>query len=704
LTRPFDEAKYNALLNGLEISEIKFSELISGNRLDAEVYERQYISIERRLAKHPTVLLGDIALTLRKGIFDINASVYSDSGVPFVRISNLRSMQIQGDFVCIPESVDRENHKTHLSKGDIVLSKTACAAVSLVTVDECNVSQDTVALKLKPKCGIRSDFLVTYFNTRDGLLLLRRWFTGNIQMHLNLEDCSNIAVPVFSDDLQIKIGKLLQAGIAQRELSEFEFEAAQMALLQEIDYIDTETRQSASVKSFSESYALNGRLDAEFYQPKYDELERHIRDHGNCIRLSEAACFIQRGRQPSYADDGLTVINSRHVQSGFIDLAGARFALEPDSNELVVKKGDLLLNGTGRGTIGRCAAYLADEQALPDNHVTIIRCPKMDPVYLSVYLNSVAGQMQVDRFYKGSSGQIELYPEDIGNFLIWDAPAAVQKSIRESVETGLQKKAESHRLLEKAKQAVEIAIEKGEEAAMAYLEGRSFVAQTITQDLAQKAPYFSIDAVRNWLAEQKMIYKPDTVKTYLSRQKKEGKIFDAGRGWYSSIATPYQLDSAPVEKIVGKLKAAFPLLDFACWSTAQLNEMLRHQLAKHVQFVYVERDAINSVADWLKDRGYHTCVTPGKKERESFSIEEKTAIVLPLTTKAPRQNGFATIEKIVVDVLADVSCFSIINIPEFIDGSSGVMKSQRVDMADLMKYSTRRKTDISSLIKGLKIH
>ena len=99
------------------------------------------------------------------------------------------------------------------------------------------------------------------------------------------------------------------------------------------------------------------------------------------------------------------------------------------------------------------------------------------------------------------------------------------------------------------------------------------IAQCIvdsTARLFEQAPYFSINALRQYLAEQKLSYKPDTVKTYLSRQKKEGKIFDAGRGWYSSISELYQLDTAPVEKLVAELKEAYPLLDFACWSTAQL--------------------------------------------------------------------------------------------------------------------------------------
>jgi len=223
--------------------------------------------------------------------------------------------------------------------------------------------------------------------------------------------------------------------------------------------------------------------------------------------------------------------------------------------------------------------------------------------------------------------------------------------------------------------------------------------------LLRQAPYFSIHALREYLAAQGLSYKPDTVKSYLSRQKKEGKIFDAGRGWYSSIAEPYQLDTVPVEKLVGELKVEFPLLDFACWSTAQLNEMLRHQLAKHVQFAYVERDAIDSVAEGLRSMGYHTYANPGKQEIErSFSIEENTVVVLPLTTKAPHEDGFASIEKIMVDVLADTECFSIINIPEFIEGAKKSISDKRVDIAAFISYSTRRETDVSEIIKKTAIH
>lgn len=139
---------------------------------------------------------------------------------------------------------------------------------------------------------------------------------------------------------------------------------------------------------------------------------------------------------------------------------------------LQIQRGDVLINGTGVGTIGRAAPYLHPFNALPDNHVTILRPDhaNIDPVYLAVFLNSLAGQLQVTQHLHGSSGQIELYPNDIAAFSVWVAPHEVQSNIRKMVERGFEAKQRATQLLDAAKRAVEIAIEDSESAALAYLE------------------------------------------------------------------------------------------------------------------------------------------------------------------------------------------------------------------------------------------
>ncbi len=459
-------------MDGLEAIEISYKEVQSNIRIDAELYQRAYIKADEAVRKISHTTLGTETVTLKKGIFDIAAELYTSQGVPFVRISNLRNMMIDAtDIAFIPESENIKNIQTRLVKGDVVLSKTAYAAASLVTVDECNVSQDTVAIKLKSKSQLLSRYLVAYLNSSHyGLRLMQRWFTGNIQAHLNLEDCKDIKVPVFSQTFQETIAKLFDGGWSLLQVSTDSYKSAEQLLLQHLGLANyTPTTANTSVHNFKNSFGASGRFDAEFYEPRFDELETRLHSIGNIKKLGVIAPFITRGKQPNYSEDGeLIVVNSKHVREDKVIIDDNRYAI-PEEDSLLIRKGDVLMNGTGVGTIGRCAPFLHDMVALPDNHVTIIR-PTLDPVYLSVYLSSIVGQLQVDKFFKGSSGQIELYPSDMSEFLVWEAPEAVQQEIRVKVEESYVAQQKSQRLLELAKLGVEKAIEEGESITTTWLE------------------------------------------------------------------------------------------------------------------------------------------------------------------------------------------------------------------------------------------
>jgi type I restriction enzyme M protein len=142
---------------------------------------------------------------------------------------------------------------------------------------------------------------------------------------------------------------------------------------------------------------------------------------------------------------------------------------DPAQASIFIEQGDLLLNGTGVGTIGRASPYLRPGQAIPDNHVTVLRAEGIDPIYLSAYLNSLLGQMQVQRYLKGSSGQTELYPSDVAEFVIWLAPDNIQESIRQAVLDAFAAERRAGQYLEGAKRAVEIAIEQDETAGLRFL-------------------------------------------------------------------------------------------------------------------------------------------------------------------------------------------------------------------------------------------
>lgn len=299
--------------------------------------------------------------------------------------------------------------------------------------------------------------------------------TGNVQLNLFLYKIREILVPELNDKFQLEIETCIKNAHRCISKTKAAYNQAETLLLDTLGLLDfLPSPEAVNIKSFKDSFAATGRLDAEYYQPKFDELEEKIAESHALVPLRSVLTLNQRGTQPDYTEEGLPVINSKHVREGEVVLSDNRFANLPDKGKaLFIQKGDVLINGTGVGTIGRSAPYLHEQNAIPDNHVTILRTDKLNPIFLSVYLNSIAGKYQVDKYFKGSSGQIELYPKDIDCFYVPLIDETIQTKIAALVHQSFTLKAESERLLEVAKRAVEIAIEQDENAGMAYIEANS---------------------------------------------------------------------------------------------------------------------------------------------------------------------------------------------------------------------------------------
>ena len=69
------------------------------------------------------------------------------------------------------------------------------------------------------------------------------------------------------------------------------------------------------------------------------------------------------------------------------------------------------------------------------------------------------------------------------------------------------------------------------------------------------------------------------------------------------LANEFKLDPKPVAPLVRLLEKQFPLLDFHCWATAQINSYMHHLLGKSVAFVNTDGDAMEAVSDFLRDAG-----------------------------------------------------------------------------------------------------
>jgi hypothetical protein len=133
-------------------------------------------------------------------------------------------------------------------------------------------------------------------------------------------------------------------------------------------------------------------------------------------------------------------MKSAVVRKGYLDFDLARSVsrefFESKKERCGVKRNDLLINSTGDGTLGRIAVYNQDFPAIVDGHVTIVRF--RDPVfawYAAVYLLSKEGQDQIYRYVNGSSGQVEIYPQDLARLWIPPRSQPVMATMGDKLKT-----------------------------------------------------------------------------------------------------------------------------------------------------------------------------------------------------------------------------------------------------------------------------
>lgn len=128
--------------------------------------------------------------------------------------------------------------------------------------------------------------------------------------------------------------------------------------------------------------------------------------------LENITTLITRGIAPKYSDNSdQTVVNQKCIRNHTIDLSLARTHTPKTINEKWLKFGDLLINSTGDGTLGRVAqVWFAPKALTVDSHVTIVR-PAREELIFYIGLWGILHEKEIESLHTGSTGQTEL-PRD----------------------------------------------------------------------------------------------------------------------------------------------------------------------------------------------------------------------------------------------------------------------------------------------------
>lgn len=444
-------------------SIIQKSQLEGANRLDAEFY----------------CVLSQIKSDFVLGAKAIKFIQYGTSkelneeqkGFPVLRLNEFEDFFIKTpEKYCNKISTDIFN-SLRLKKGDVLICRTngnpKFVGKSAVALEDMEIAFASYLFRVRPKEEfISPEVLTTFLNSKIGRNQIERFLMPSIQSNFSPAQFRAIKIPILQKEIQKEIDSLVGRSFSLSSLSLTFYSQAEDLLLEELGLSSfakamEDERDLSWIVNLSDVKSAS-RIDAEYFQPKYQKLVEQIKKH-NAKLLGELV-LMKKGFEPGsdvYQEEGKLFIRVSSVSKLGIEEKDQKYLSEELHRELQKdyepKLGDILL--TKDATPG--IAYVIKEplEGIIAGGVLNLKIKNnVESEYLALCINSIIGKWQAERD-AGGSVIAHWKPEQIKNILIPVLPKPAQQKIAELVKKAHEARKKSKELLEEAKGRVEGIIE-----------------------------------------------------------------------------------------------------------------------------------------------------------------------------------------------------------------------------------------------------
>lgn len=468
------------MLDGLEAVELKLSEVLEDNetlRIDSEYFKKSLIDFYKNISDFEK--LGSFVKSGYRVVYE-NTKILNISKedehlyTRFLQASDLLTPEIIMDNIGFVDNSDWERYpKGRIEKGELLIEVKGKAEKVAIVYDDIpeKILVSGSLFKLKVNNKILREYLLAFLLCKYGLMFKDRSKTNLLISYISKPDLYNIPIPSVSNKFQNEISKLIKQSHIVLKESKILYKEAEELLLKELDLLNfAPSDENISIKSFKDSFMQTGRLDSEYYQAKYDELIDHIKKANfdkldNIVNIKKS---IEPGSE-AYQDSGIPFIRVSNVTKFGIsdtDIYLSRNILkEEELQKLYPTKDTILLSKDG--TVGIAYKIKNETEMITSGALLHLSIKKDDvlPEYLTLVLNSLIVQLQAQRDAGGSIIQ-HWKPSEIQEVLIPIIDISIQNQIEEKIKKSFELKEDSKQLLDLAKKAVEIAIEKDENEAI----------------------------------------------------------------------------------------------------------------------------------------------------------------------------------------------------------------------------------------------
>lgn len=468
----------------MKVTIAKLSEANNNERIDSQFFRPEYVESYNIVAAGSYSKLSDIAHITDGNHLKIAENFDDDSGVRYLRGQDLNRNMMLNDrnIVHIPQFCFDPLKRSHIYKDDILITIVGAntGLVGLVhNPPEKLVANCKLGIARADRKKILPGYLYAFLVGRFGQHQILRSIRGGGQTGLILPDMRSLLISRLSDKLESIINGLVNDGHSKIEESKMTYSKAQDILMRELGLENWQPKHRLYfVKRYSDTHKSN-RIDAEYYQPKYEEIVKAIQSYkdgwdtiGNIATLKKC---VEVG-SGEYDEEGVPFIRVSNLSP--FEITEEKYISEKLYNELQQhqpKKGEILFSKDATPGV---AHYLVETpmKMIPSGGILRLnnKAANINNEYLTLVLNSVIVKEQINRDV-GGSVILHWRPDQVKETLIPILPETKQVKIQNKVIESFGLRKQSMHLLECAKHAVEIAVEGDEDMALNWLKEQKVV-------------------------------------------------------------------------------------------------------------------------------------------------------------------------------------------------------------------------------------
>ncbi|MBQ0128240.1 MAG: restriction endonuclease subunit S [bacterium] len=454
-------------MEGLEISEVRLSEVQLSHkdiRVDAEFYQRKYLDNRRYLNEKSYPKLSSIADTF--GGYAYASDAFGCDGISIATIADINASMPVDSWNKITIKEYNKFPSNALGKNDILIGAThhnywdLGKLLLIYNQPQYEITYNQRIFNIRAR--INQLFLFIVLQTSFVRLQIEILGRGNNQLNLSKYDLDNLQIPVLSDSFQLQIGKNVDCAYQYLSKSKSLYSKAEDILLSELGLKDWQPNNApVNIKQLKESFLTSGRLDAEYYQTKYDEIENIIKNYKNGTEII-GDLFTQNTEVCDFKEESYN-----YIEIGDINISDgtAKYNLIskeelPDNAKRVLHKNDILISKVRpyRGAVS--IIDFDDDKLIGSGAFTVLHeKTTYKKEVLQILLRTQVYRDWLLKWNVGSSYPV-IKDEDILNLPIPILPMPIQETISAKIQESFALKAESRRLLDQAKLMVEREIEK----------------------------------------------------------------------------------------------------------------------------------------------------------------------------------------------------------------------------------------------------